>query len=62
MFSAAPGAETKYRNGSYVSPGIFGNSGSSLFPPTRIRLVCNVYLLLLYFCSFLYIFLYLTTG
>ncbi|XP_076803881.1 pumilio homolog 1-like isoform X1 [Clavelina lepadiformis] len=37
MFSAAPGAETKYRNGSYVSPGIFGNSGSSLFPPTRIR-------------------------
>nr|CAB3265313.1 pumilio homolog 2-like [Phallusia mammillata] len=36
MFSAAPGAEAKYRNGSYVSQ-VFGSSGSSLFPPTRIR-------------------------
>ena len=36
MFSAAPGAEAKYRNGPYMSS--IGSSGSSLFPPTRIRL------------------------
>ncbi|XP_039253877.2 pumilio homolog 1-like isoform X1 [Styela clava] len=37
MFSAAPGAEAKFRNGSMMSSNIFGSSGSSLFPPTRIR-------------------------
>lgn len=37
MFSAAPGAEARYRNGSvYGSPNVFGNSGSSLFP-TKMR-------------------------
>lgn len=35
MFSAAPGAEAKFRNGQYMSS--IGSSGSSLFPPTRIR-------------------------
>nr|XP_018670299.1 pumilio homolog 2-like isoform X2 [Ciona intestinalis] len=37
MFSAAPGAEAKYRNGPPMSQSIFGSSGSSLFPPTRIQ-------------------------
>lgn len=37
MFSAAPGAEARYRNGSmYGSSNVFGNSGSSLFP-TKMR-------------------------
>lgn len=39
VFSAAPGAEAKYRN---PLSNVFGSTGSSLFPPTRIRWICKL--------------------